>query len=115
MKKTVSLLPLFQQFIRESETGKRLKKNGERIKVGSIQNYKYVYHNLESFSHLTEFDLRISEYHRLTKRERASEKNYWKKFYARFTNYLYEKGCYDNYVGQNIKVRGQVVRWPFLP
>jgi integrase len=40
----------------------------------------------------------------LTKKEYTSEKNYWKKFYKKFTDFLYKKGCYDNYVGHNIKV-----------
>jgi len=40
----------------------------------------------------------------LNKREYTSEKNYWKKFYKKFTTYLYKNGCFDNYVGNNIKI-----------
>lgn len=104
MKKTSQLLPLYKQFIRESETGKRLKKNGERIKKGSIDNYKYTLNNIEQFIAHTGFDFRINDYAKLTKRERISEKNYWKKFYKNFTEFLYKRGCYDNYVGANIKI-----------
>jgi site-specific recombinase XerD len=103
MKKPVPLLPLFKQFIRDSETGKRLKKNGEKITKGSIDNYRYTYNNLEQFTIATRFELRICDASKLNKRERLSEKNYWKKFYKKFTEYLYKNGCYDNYVGHNIK------------
>lgn len=104
MKKTKPIIPLFKQFIRDTETGKRLKKNGERIKKSSIQNYKFVLKNLIRFSNDRGIDLRICDASRLNKREYITEKNYWKKFYKNFTNYLYKKGCFDNYVGQNIKV-----------
>jgi len=103
MKKLVPLLPLFKQFIRDSETGKRLKKNGEKITKGSIDNYRYTLNNLEQFSEGTGFELRICDASKLNKRERLSEKNYWKKFYKKFVEYLYKKGCFDNYVGHNIK------------
>lgn len=104
MKKATPITPLFKQFIRDTETGKRLKKNGERIKPDSIQNYHYVLQNLIQFSSDTSFELRICDASKLNKRELQSEKNYWKKFYQKFTDYLYKKGCHDNYVGSNIKV-----------
>ncbi|GGD07497.1 tyrosine-type recombinase/integrase [Hyunsoonleella pacifica] len=104
MKKTTLLLPLFKQFIRDSETGKRLKKNGERITKGSINNYKYTFNNLQKFSIDTGFELRICDASKLNKRELRSEKNYWKKFYKNFTDYMYKNGCFDNYVGANIKL-----------
>ena len=104
MKKTTPITSLFKQFIKDTETGKRLKKNGERIKPDSIQNYHYVLQNLIQFSSDTNFELRICDASKLNKRELQSEKNYWKKFYQKFTDYLYKKGCHDNYVGSNIKV-----------
>lgn len=103
MKKTTPILPLFKQFIRDSETGKRLKKNGERITKGTIDNYRFVLQNLVEFTSKTDFDLRICDASKLTKREFTSEKNYWKKFYRKFTDFMYKKGCYDNYVGSNMK------------
>jgi len=104
MKKSIAIIPLFKQFIKETETGKRLKKNGERIKSDSIQNYKYVLNNLIQFSSETKFELRVCDASKLDKREFTSEKSYWKKFYQKFTEFLYKKGCHDNYVGANIKV-----------
>lgn len=104
MKNTTPLLPLFKQFIRESETGKRLKKNGERITKNSIDNYRYVYNNLTRFCMETNFEFRICDANKLNTRERVSEKNYWKKFYKKYTEFLYKRGCYDNYVGANMKI-----------
>ena len=104
MKNTTPLLPLFHKFIKHTETGKRLKKNGTRINADSIQNYKSVRINLERFIEKEQFDWRISDVAKLNKREFASEKNYWKKFYNAFTAYLYKKGCHDNYVGTNVKI-----------
>lgn len=103
MKHQKPLLPLFKQFIRDTESGRRLKKNGERIASQTITNYYYTYKNLSEFSLQNNFDLRICEASRLTKRELISEKSYWKKFYKKFTDFLYKKGCHDNYVGLNIK------------
>jgi len=51
------IVPLFKKFIKDTETGKRLKKNGERIKPQSIQNYYYVMQNLIQFSIETKFEL----------------------------------------------------------
>lgn len=104
MKRSSLIIPLFKQFIKETESGKRLKKNGERIKSGSVKNYEYVLLNMIQFSAETKFELRICDAQKLDKRELKSEKSYWKKFYQKFTEYLYKKGCHDNYVGANIKV-----------
>lgn len=104
MKTTSLLIPFFKKFIKDSESGKRLKKNGERILKGSIDNYKYTLNNLILFTTNTGFELRICDASKLNKRELGSEKNYWKKFYKKFTEFLYKKGCFDNYVGANIKV-----------
>lgn len=103
MKKEIAILPLFRLFIKNSENGKRLKNNGEKIKTGTIANYYYTYNNLKAYCDQKNIELRICDYAKLTKRERISEKNYWKKFYKNFTGFLYKKGCYDNYVGANIK------------
>ncbi len=104
MKTSKQLIPLFKQFIKESESGKRLKKNGERITKSSIDNYTYVLKNLMLFSEETPVELRVCDILKLSKKELISEKNYWKKFYKNFTEFLYKKGCYDNYVGATIKV-----------
>ncbi len=103
MKKTRPLVPLFEQFISESKTGKRLKKDGSRLASGTIDNYTYALKNLVRFSETNEFELRICDVRKMTQRELTSEKNYWKKFYRKFTQFMYKNGCYDNYVGNTLK------------
>lgn len=104
LKKEIELLPLFHKFIKESENGKRVKKNGRKLKPDTIDNYRYVYANLIEFSTKNSFSFRLRLYDRLNTREREIEHYYWKKFYKNFTDFLYnKKNCHDNYVGSNIK------------
>ncbi|HZW63091.1 MAG TPA: hypothetical protein VFF15_05525 [Flavobacteriaceae bacterium] len=84
MKVNQSVLPLFNQFIKDSKSGKRLKKNGGKISNGTIENYRYTLNNLEEFCNKTNFDLHICDVNKLTLREKKSEKNYWKKFYKKY-------------------------------
>ena len=81
-----------------------MKKNGERITKSSIDNYTYVLRNLILFSEETKTELRVCDILKLTKKELLSEKNHWKKFYKNFTEFLYKRGCYDNYVGATVKI-----------
>lgn len=102
--KTIGFFTLYQKFISDSKTGRRLQPNGKRISAGTAQNYYYTCLLLQRFCHEKHFDLRIRPLRRLTQRELATERNYWKKFYKRFTGWLYDElGYYDNYVGVTIK------------
>ena len=69
MKKLEPLLPMFKIFLDESKSGKRLKKNGERIKDGTIKNYEAVFKNLKKFSTSNNFNLRACDATKLTQRE----------------------------------------------
>jgi integrase len=101
----LELLPLFAKFIKDSHTGRRLKKDGKRIKPQTIVNYKSVYRNLLGFSSKRNFPLRIALIKGNNKKLLQTERNYWKKFYKGFTDYLYtDRECFDNYVGTNIKI-----------
>lgn len=99
------LLPLFEKFIKDSYKGRRLKADGTRVKVQTIQNYEYVIHYLKEYETKFEIALRIKVFASTNKRIFLAERKYWKKFYHEFTNYLYsKKNCFDNYVGTVIKV-----------
>lgn len=103
--KEILLLPMFKKFISECENGKRLKKNGKRLKPDTIRNYNFVLNNLEAFINHNAFHFRLRTSDSLDKRERETERNYWKKFYQQFTGFLYNiKNCHDNYVGSTIKI-----------
>jgi integrase len=103
--KTLDFFSLFDTFIKYSENGKRLQKNGKKLRSGSVKNYFYLRKLLHEFSSQKKFELRIISSSKLAKREFTKEKNYWKKFYNRFTDYLYnDLGHFDNYVGNNMKM-----------
>ena len=104
-KKAYPFFELFEKFIKESKTGRRLQPNGKRITVGTINNYLCVQKLLRKFCQEKGFELRVRSVKHLTQREMTVEKNYWMKFYKKFTDYLYNNcGYFDNYAGQNIKI-----------
>lgn len=104
-KKMYNLLELFDKFIKDSSTGKRLQKNGKKLRSGSVENYIYLRKLLNDFSVAKNFQMHIRTVTKLTKREFSAEKKYWKVFYKRFTDYMYnDLGHFDNYVGNNMKM-----------
>ncbi len=104
VRKEFLLVNLFKQFIKESYSGKRLKKDGKKIKPQTIQNYEAVLNLITEFEKFDEQNIRIKTITGRNKRETDSGRKYWKQFYTRFTNFLYkQKNCYDNYVGTVIK------------
>lgn len=103
--KEYALVPLFEKFIKYSYKGKRLKPDGNRIKPQTVDNYVYVLHYLQEYQQKYEIVLRIKIIRSHNRRLLLAERNYWKKFYLQFTDYLYyKKNCYDNYVGTVIKI-----------
>ncbi len=103
-KKVYCFFEMYDRFIKDSQSGRRLQPGGKRISDGTIDNYYYTKLLLEKFCELKVFELRLCSIKYLTQRKLLVEKNYWSKFYKKFTDYLYEDcGHYDNYVGANIK------------
>ncbi|HVM86885.1 MAG TPA: tyrosine-type recombinase/integrase [Puia sp.] len=112
MQKELLLIPLFEQFIKESYSGKRLKADGKRIRPQTIANYHYVHKHLIQFSDSTGFVLRIRPSQKMNKRQLTAERSYWKKFQQQFSAYLYkDAGCYDNYVGAVFKCIRVFFNW----
>jgi integrase len=106
------LVPLFQQFMKDSYKGKRLKPDGSRIKKQTVNNYSYVLRYLLEFEEQQTDRIRIKIIKGENKRLFTSERNYWRKFYERFTHFLYhKKNCYDNYVGTVIKTIRIFFNW----
>ena len=95
---------LFGKFIAETSSGKRLKKNGKKIRSSTVENYDYTLRLLKRFCQEKNFDFKMTLVNNVGKREFEATKKYWKKFYDEFTNYLYnDLDYYDNYVGHVIK------------
>lgn len=105
LAKEYVLVPLFEKFISYSYKGKRLKPDGNRVKPQTVDNYVYVLRYLKEYQEMYKIVLRIKLIRSNNRRLLIAERNYWKKFYLQFTNFLYhKKNCYDNYVGTVIKV-----------
>src|SRR5688572_15835975 len=104
----IDFFKLYEKFIRDSRTGRRLQPNGKKISAGTIENYQYTLLLLQRFCETNSFELRIRPLRRLKIREIETEQKYWKKFYQQFTSWLYDHcGYYDNYVGATFKnIRG---------
>ena len=111
-KKEYDLLELFEKYISESKRGKRLQKDGRRIKSGSVENYGYLYKLLQKFSIEKQFPLRIRSINKLNAKEHKTEQNYWEKFYKKFSDFLYnDLDHYDNYVGMQAKQLRSFMTW----
>jgi len=104
MKKKYNFLILFNQFINASKSGKRLKKDGSKIRHSTIQAYITVRDELLRFSLEENFELLVCDLSNLTENELKKEKLYWKDFYIRYLNHIYARGGYDNYAGHHFKV-----------
>jgi len=94
----------FNQLIRDSGKGKRVKKDGKKIRSSTIDNYVYTQRLLADFIKENNYDFKIYIANHLTRKETETAKKYYKKFFKDFTDYLYfKKDFYDNYVGMIIK------------
>ncbi|HSZ87181.1 MAG TPA: tyrosine-type recombinase/integrase [Puia sp.] len=111
-KLEISFFEMFEQFIHDSKTGKRLQPDGKKISAGTIGNYLNTLRLVKNFSEKNSFYIRLKKANYLTQRELLREKNYWKKFYRRFTDHLYKTcGHYDNYVSSIIKTIKTFFSW----
>ena len=105
MVKEHLFVPLFETFIKATASGRRRKLNGERIKPQTVVNYAYVLKLLIEYESFCGTPLRIKTNIRSNTRVLLQERNYWKTFYRKFSDFLYhQKGYYDNYAGAAFKV-----------
>lgn len=92
-------------FIKASCSGKRLNPSGKRITKGTITNYQYALDLLLEYEERYSVKVRILLLHRASVRIMQKEKNYWARFFTRFSNFLFkEKGYYDCYVNNIFKI-----------
>ena len=104
MVKEILFVPLFETFIKETANGKRRKLNGEMIKPQTVENYKSVLKLLIEYETHCGRPVRIKINIRNNVRVLLQERNYWKAFYRKFSDFLFkEKGYYDNFVGFTFK------------
>jgi hypothetical protein len=99
-----TFLQLFDLFIEETKQGIRLKKDGTVIKYNTYKSYLTLKVHLEKFTKLKKFPLKIIPIDSLPPNKHNEIKQYYKKFYQEFTDYLYNDcNNFDNGVGQKIK------------
>jgi hypothetical protein len=72
-------LQLFQDFINDSYSGRRVKSNGTRISNGTISNYVYCQNNILDFVGTNTFELKIYIVNHLTQNEKERAKRYNQK------------------------------------
>jgi integrase len=101
--KTHDFIKLFERFIKDMKSGIRLQANGKKIKSSTIQNYQSTLKYIKAFVITSTFDLRIDSIKPQQGPAWIKAKKYWHRFYILFTNFLYHKGCYDNFVGSQVK------------
>jgi integrase len=103
-KLPLNFLPLFDSMITAMRTGRKRLPGGQIYKPESIKVYTYVRNNLQLFTTETGFELRLKNVKHLSKRQLVQERNYWKKFHRRFTDYMHTtRGLNDNYVCTHMK------------
>lgn len=100
-----SLTQHFTSFIKASASGRRRTPSGKRITKGTITNYSCALKLLWEYQLSVPHPLRIRLLHRASLRTMQQEKNYWHRFFIRFSDFLYkEKGYSDNYVANFFKI-----------
>jgi integrase len=104
LKKTSPLLFEFTRFIKASKTGRRRKPDGNRLGAGTVDTYRNCQRLLTAFSTRQGQSLEIDITLKMSPVHFRSRKQYWQRFYRQFSDYLYAKGYYDNYVSNIFKI-----------
>lgn len=102
-KDYLSIVSLYEKFLSESEKGRRLQKNGAVIGTSTLRQYNAVLTNLKTFEINSKRQWLFTTQYKNSKTAFAREKKHYKNFYFNYTDFLYGKGCNDNYVGHQIK------------
>lgn len=102
-KQEFLLVNLFNKFIIDCKTGRRLTPTGKRISKGAIVQYEIVGNLLVEFDKSLNSPIVIKNIKSNSQRFILSEKNYWKRFFRNFSAWLYQKKYNDNYVGSIAK------------
>jgi hypothetical protein len=95
-QKEICFVTLYAKFISDSRRGKRLQPNGKKLSEGTVKNYEHTLAIIKLYV-VEKIGLRIRPVRKLNTRELEMEKPYWKKFYRKFSVFLYQdQGYYDN-------------------
>lgn len=100
----MNILNVLSKLIIDSKNGRRIQRNGKRLRPNSIRNYVMLKKYLVMFSTKYQFKLKVQILNG-TQLQFCNEKTFWNDFYFKFTKFLYnDLGHRDNNVGRNIKL-----------
>lgn len=99
----LELIELYSRFVDDTKKGRRLQKNGKLVSASTLKKYQALGVSLIKFETSIESKILINVNYSYSKRAFEIESRKYKKFYKKFTDYLYNRGCVDNYVGMLVK------------
>lgn len=103
--KQLALLPEFRKFITASASGRRLMVSGKKLRKGTLVQYRCAYQLVEEYETTLDEPLRIQLLNKASLQTFQREKNYWARFFKRFSHYLYhQKKYFDQYVNAVFKI-----------
>lgn len=97
------ILFFYNYFIKLSSTGQRTLRNGKRISANTINNYLNLYKHLNKFSIKTNYQFELYNIIGMNSHELEEINVKWIAFYKHLTQYFYNEGYFDNFVGNMIK------------
>ncbi len=101
---TLDFFQLYDKLLSDLHTGRKRLPNGNLYREDTIKTYVYVRKNLADFCVEKKFELRFRKIKGLNHRQLIIERNYWRKFYRKFTDYMHNtRQHHDNYVGSHMK------------
>jgi integrase len=116
MKKTrsIDLCEVMDRFIRASASGRRRKPDGDRMKPGTVANYRNTHRLLVIFGKEKQCCWEVDTSLRLSALRFRQRKTYWERFWRQFSDFLYARGYADNYVANVFKNLRTVLRYLHL-
>lgn len=104
-KQTIYFFQLYDKLLSDLNSGRKRLPNGNLYRPDTIKTYTYIRQNLMDFCIEKKFDLRFRKVKGLSQRQLVVERNYWKRFYRKFTDFMHNtRNHHDNYVGFHIKI-----------
>ena len=107
----VSLTGQVQKFITASRTGRRRMPNGRKIGRGTIANYKACHRLLSEYEEKQNRTVRVYAGLHIGKQVFTQERKYWQQFYHSWSDFLYGKGYFDNYIADMFKILRTLLNW----
>jgi integrase len=99
-----SLITLFEDFIADSEKGRRRQPGGSPLRMGSIANYRISLGKLKKYQADTGSIPLLYDLHRSSLRQVEKTRVRWSRFYRKFSDFLRTHGARsDNYLGFHFK------------